>query len=174
MLYKIWAALRCNNLRQAHNNRYTHNIIILEKQHRFALIIGKDGCSLICGAKSYNVAYKTSTQPYLQPCCTDLWPYKFRYTQSGILTALAHWCRELAYPLLAAGLANHKAQRHACCPILFAGHCSVAVLHHKFKVGQLYRPECMDIQSECILVTAHKSHTQGYMQPREHKNGRLE
>ena len=40
--------LGCNNLKQAHNKWYTQKYIPNE-QLSFALIIGKDQCSLICG-----------------------------------------------------------------------------------------------------------------------------
>ena len=46
-----------NNLRPAHNKRYTQKLN-LKKKLRFAFIIGKDQCSLIYWAK----AYKTEKQ----------------------------------------------------------------------------------------------------------------
>ena len=49
MLYNTF---RCNNLRPAYNKRNTQKCNLKEKL-RFALIIGKDQCSLICGAKPY-------------------------------------------------------------------------------------------------------------------------
>ena len=54
MLYKIWATLRYNNLREANNKRYTQKYNPKEQ----LLIIGKDWCLFICGAK----AYKTDKQ----------------------------------------------------------------------------------------------------------------